>query len=591
MIVSPDFQTGHAPTPPDSNKPANHHEETDEKTTLKLLRNTKIDPTGNLPHDQLAKMFPTPPSHEHNHQITSPAEIIMDMDGHPLHLKNEPMSPPELMEWSSMDDHNALAVSSFAPLDKLYSTECPALQFPIHCLYKPRARHQSVAPSQNQSNSNNPSTHGANATASTPVGTPAPPRPGMSPISPLPSLEGGPRSHGPASVGAYHPPSVGAPGVASPASVSSNYMNKSINSVEPSLAQGKTPEANALILTLVLSDTLLNLYRDHNFNSCTLCVCNNDGNIRGRDASSYLTEFAGEDEVTCTCGYSAVINRRMAHQSGLFYEDESEVTSVTEDMYFRKKPSLLLLDPKCSGDVPADNNKAVPDVDRIPPALLDLIHLQSIFPTSAQNALLKYSKQYLKSSCQLAPVNMVELMDANNVIFQALEQVKNASDPATTSVTKLEESQKQTCLHRWPLLKTEGPLCSEDVIRVMGSLQPCLHESLHVKKTSNVNSTLSVLGPLTWRQFHRMAGPSTKGNTDDQCEPLPVPVITVGHESDFLSISPLSLHYWEHLSLEPFSMPRDVVYFALCPDNDLLLGKTSHFFKTLSNVYEVRNGN
>ncbi|TRY70349.1 hypothetical protein TCAL_02438 [Tigriopus californicus] len=578
--------TGHAPTPPDSNKPANHHEETDDKTTLKLLRNTKIDPTGNLPHDQLAKMFPTPPSHEHNHQITSPAEIILDMDGHPLHLKHEPMSPPELMEWSSMDDHNALAVSSFAPLEKLYSTECPSLQFPLQCLYKPRARHQSLAAAQNQPNSNNQSAHGSNvAAASTPVGTPAPPRPGMSPISPLPSMEGGPRSHGPASVGTYHPPSVGAPGVASPASVSSNYMNKSINSVEPSLAQGKTPEANALILTLVLSDTLLNQYRDHNFNSCTLCVCNNDGNIRGRDASSYLSEFAGEDEVTCTCGFSAVVNRRMAHQSGLFYEDESEVTSVTEDMYFRKKPSLLLLDPKCSGEV-ADN-KAVPDVDRIPPALLDLIHLQSIFPTSAQNALLKYSKQYLKSSCQLAPVNMVELMDANNVIFQALEQVKNASDPATTSVTKLEESQKQTCLHRWPLLKSEGPLCSEDVIRVMGSLQPCLHESLHVKKLSNVNSTLSVLGPLTWRQFHRMAGPSTKGNTDDQCEPLPVPVITVGHESDFLSISPLALHYWEHLSLEPFSMPRDVVYFALCPDNDLLLGKTSHFFKTLSNVYET----
>eukprot|EP00095_Tigriopus_kingsejongensis_P006785 maker-scaffold794_size96255-snap-gene-0.18 protein:Tk06785 transcript:maker-scaffold794_size96255-snap-gene-0.18-mRNA-1 annotation:"thyroid hormone receptor-associated" len=572
---------GQAPTPPDSNKPANQHEDhIDDKTTLKLLRNSKIDPTGNLPHDQLAKMFPTPPSHEHN-QITSPAEIIMDIDHHPHHIKNEPMSPPDLMEWNALDDPSSLAISSFAPLEKLYSSECPPLTVPQGFQYKPRPRNQPQASQPTTSQS-------AGAATSTPVGTPAT-KPGMSPISPLTSVDGGPRSHGPASVGTY-PASAGAGGqtsshdLASPASVSSNYMNKSINSVDPSATQGKTPEANSLILNLVLSDTLLNLYRDHNFNSCTLCVCNNEGNIRGRDASSYFPEFAGDDEVTCSCGYSAAVNRRMAHHSGLFYEDESEVTSLTEDMYFRKKPSLLLLDPKCEA-----NDKTVGEVNRIPPALVDLIHLQSIFPTSGQNALQKYSKQYLKSSCQPVQINLVELMDANNVIFQALEQVKSASDPATSAVTKLDDAQKQSCLHRWPLLKSEGPLCSEDIIRVMGALQPNLHDSLHVKSSAscNTSTSLAVQGPLTWRQFHRMAGPSTKGNTDDQCEPLPVPVITVGHETDFLSMSPLALHYWESLSLEPFAMPRDVVYFVLCPDSDLLLGKAALFFRTLSNVYEM----
>ena len=47
--------------------------------------------------------------------------------------------------------------------------------------------------------------------------------------------------------------------------------------------------------------------------------------------------------------------------------------------------------------------------------------------------------------------------------------------------------------------------------------------SVRCKKTAE----LAVEGPLTWRQFHRMAGVTTKGNTDDGCEPLPIPSVTV----------------------------------------------------------------
>ena len=57
------------PTPPGSNKPAGTVEDNDLIHFTKLKPNTtltRVDPTGNLPHDQLAKMFPTPPSHEHN---------------------------------------------------------------------------------------------------------------------------------------------------------------------------------------------------------------------------------------------------------------------------------------------------------------------------------------------------------------------------------------------------------------------------------------------------------------------------------------------------------------------------------------------
>ena len=102
-------------------------------------------------------------------------------------------------------------------------------------------------------------------------------------------------------------------------------------------------------------------------------------------------------------------------------------------------------------------------------------------------------------------------------------------------------------------------------------------------------SQQSVQGPLTWRQFHRMAGSTTKGNTDDQCEPLPVPAITVGHEQDFLSLAPQALHYWEAMSLEPYAQPRDVAYIVVAPESEFVVGRVKSFFKNLSCVYEVRS--
>ena len=143
-------------------------------------------------------------------------------------------------------------------------------------------------------------------------------------------------------------------------------------------------------------------------------------------------------------------------------------------------------------------------------------------------------------------------------------------------------------MHKWTLLQAIGPYCSEDIIRVMKALQPFLNEAVHIKKSSKDTSVLSVQGPLTWRQFHQMAGPSTKGNPDDQSEPLPVPTVTVGHEKDFMTLSPLALHYWDSLSIEPFSQPRDVAYIVVAPDNELLLDYSKRFFKNLSVTYEVK---
>ncbi len=155
------------PTPPDSNKPANYHEDGEEcsKTGMTKLKggggghsgggggaaaDTKTDRTGNLPNDQLAKMFPTPPSHE---GITSPAASdpnAMDVDGHhhhpPSSVKSEQQLQPASLNMDHMDltgcDDSSIwaAPSIFSPLGRLYSDDFAPIVITSEIKYVPRLR-------------------------------------------------------------------------------------------------------------------------------------------------------------------------------------------------------------------------------------------------------------------------------------------------------------------------------------------------------------------------------------------------------------------------------------------------------------------
>ncbi|MGH0159948.1 UNVERIFIED_CONTAM: hypothetical protein FKN15_046227 [Acipenser sinensis] len=92
-------------------------------------------------------------------------------------------------------------------------------------------------------------------------------------------------------------------------------------------------------------------------------------------------------------------------------------------------------------------------------------------------------------------------------------------------------------------------------------------------------------GPLTWQQFHKMAGRGSYG-TDESPEPLPIPTFLVGYEYDFVVLSPFGLPYWEKLLLDPFGSQRDVAYLVVCPENEALLNGAKSFFRDLTAVYE-----
>ena len=60
----------------------------------------------------------------------------------------------------------------------------------------------------------------------------------------------------------------------------------------------------------------------------------------------------------------------------------------------------------------------------------------------------------------------------------------------------------------------------------------------------------------------------------------------MGYEREWMTVSPMSLYYWDSLAMEPWAPPRDVAYIVLAPDNDNLLTEVKTFFKVLSNGYE-----
>nr|CAD7425183.1 unnamed protein product [Timema monikensis] len=693
-------------TPPGSNKPGGALE--DPTTTVVVVKpprnsggNTSLNSCGGtntLRPEELVKMFPTPPSMEHN-PIASPCghmsphgpttDLMIDSGG--VRCKQEVYpnmgSPQEesIDDWSYVFRPPAICKmvgsSKYAPLTNLPSQTLPLVALPLNCVYKPSWVHPPVPP----------------AAAKSPA-LPCPPRPGPPLSAPHPSHLPHPRAGlSPISPAAHFPPSpmtvaamggVGLPihlqqqyrggggggGVRTPCppppayelpspatSTASSYLNKNINSVEPvpTPVMARTPEANSLVVNILLGDTSLNIFRDHNFDSCTLCVCNAGpkvvGNIRGADAGIYLptppvqppaslpfpptSPYPGmsmngppppygmmgsspghhrgtqldEDPIRCNCGFSAVVNRRLSHRSGLFYEDELEITGLAEDPSDRRKGSLsayLLTNSKNSQE------NASELVDILPQNVIELLREQCVIVQSMSNSLCRASRQFRGSAGPGAvpygtTVNMLEFSDGNEVTHVALDQGRQALLESTTvAMCKVEEMQQRQqmmqhtasggkgaagpCVHRWPYLRARGPLCNQDIVRVMKILQPLLQDAIQKKCTTRLwDAPYTVSGPLTWRQFHRLAGRVShqvvrlctnyanklemrKGGglgTDDRCEPQPIPSLVVGYDKDWLSLSPYAIQYWEKLLLEPYSYARDVAYIVVAPENDYVLHK------------------
>ena len=88
---------------------------------------------------------------------------------------------------------------------------------------------------------------------------------------------------------------------------------------------------------------------------------------------------------------------------------------------------------------------------------------------------------------------------------------------------------------------TQIPQNSLESVRLLKSLQPLLQDAIQNKRVTRLwEHTYKLQGPLTWKEFHQLAG----RGTDENSEPQPIPSFLVGYDKDAITVSPYALKYW-----------------------------------------------
>ncbi|CAG5867489.1 unnamed protein product [Menidia menidia] len=577
---------------------------------------------------ELQWMFPTPPSLE-QHPAFSPITPYRDTpsqeppapSGATDHMPS--LASSQLTEYRmEMEDITAsprqddikpqIGSSMFAPLSSLPSQNLPPLKIPEQCYYRPSwamlpkmehfttLMHPQNSAFTKDGYTNIPSVNaltdqdygqisGTTASVNTTTGIlPSPATPRFS--VPTPRTPRTPRGINAASSGQG---SVKQDGTELSSPVSTPSTSLPLSSVEPLARPGPSlPEAHSLYVVLLLSDSVLGVFKDRNFDSCCICACNM--NVKGADVGVYIPDSTCEDQYRCMCGFSAIVNRRLANGTGLFLEDELDIFGRTSEIgraaerrlaLSRRNPTML-----------DSRSKQPQDASPASPSVMIVLQEQCSQPISSLASL------HLPLSCSchgrkgallqswMSEKQWADESDACLECYNALEQGLQYVDNPSGGKVDLAVV-RSSALHSWPHsnVVNMSMLSSQDMVRMLLSLQPFLQDAIQKKRTGRTWENIQhVQGPLTWQQFHKMAGRGSYGS-EESPEPLPIPTVLLGYdrERDFLALSPLALPFWEKLLLEPYGGQRDVAYVVVCPNSPSLLEAAQAFFLELSTVYET----
>uniref|UniRef100_A0A147A2N0 Mediator of RNA polymerase II transcription subunit 13 n=1 Tax=Fundulus heteroclitus TaxID=8078 RepID=A0A147A2N0_FUNHE len=576
----------------------------------------------------LQRMFPTPPSLE-QHPAFSPITAYRDTPS------QEPPAPSGVTDYLAslasaqlteyvmeMEEGAAsprqddikphIGSSMFAPLSCLPSQTLPPLKIPEQCYYRPSwallPKMEHFTPIMHPQNTaftkdgytNTPSLNNLTdqdyvqmsvntaSVSTTPGILPSPATPRFS--VPTPRTPRTPKGINAAGSGQG---SVKQDGTELSSPVSTTSTSLPLSSVEHLARPGPPlPEAHSLYVVLLLSDTVLSVFKDRNFDSCCICACNM--NVKGADVGVYIPDSTCEDQYRCMCGFSAIVNRRLAHGTGLFLEDELDIFGPTSEGGRAAQRRLAL----CRRDPAMDDSRAKQSQDGGPgsPSVMIVMQEQCSQPISSLASL----HLPVNSSCHgrkgallqswMSEKQWADASDACVDCFNALEQGLQYVDNPTGGKVDLGVV-RSSALHSWPHTNVVdmSRLSSQDMVRMLLSLQPFLQDAIQKKRTGRTWENIQhVQGPLTWQQFHKMAGRGSYGS-EESPEPLPIPTVLLGYdrEREFLALSPLALPFWEKLLLEPYGGQRDVAYVVVCPNSTSLLAASQAFFKELSAVYET----
>ncbi|CAH8510541.1 unnamed protein product [Schistosoma rodhaini] len=367
-------------------------------------------------------------------------------------------------------------------------------------------------------------------------------------------------------------------------------------------------ETNGLLVNLILSDSMLNLFKDHNFDSCNICECTSS--ILGSEIGLYLSNsisttspcsksgrtntstFGGHDLVGgsgfhftrgCKCGFSAVMNQKYVVNGNLFYEDEIEVTRLSVRSSLSQSNENLYTRP------PNYRTRQGWWVTSSHPSVSHLLLLQrimsSVFEEFSVRQITDQLRWNMLSCDQVIKENKLEYDNACALISSAIRnsvetvrprRVVGHADNIDSITTDTPHSASETGAYIHPsfFLKAHSkmPQNQNDQIRLLTTMRPWLQEA--ISSTRMLESNYTVDGPLTWKAFHQLAG----RGSDETCKPQPIPQLRVSScDQENLLISPFALRDWDRLSLFPLSRPKRIAYAVILPsDSHMLSDSTSN---------------
>uniref|UniRef100_A0A0X3PKR7 Mediator of RNA polymerase II transcription subunit 13 n=1 Tax=Schistocephalus solidus TaxID=70667 RepID=A0A0X3PKR7_SCHSO len=382
------------------------------------------------------------------------------------------------------------------------------------------------------------------------------------------------------------------------------------------LEVSETREADPLKLVLILSDSLLSLFRDHNFDSCNICECTSS--VFGSEMEIYLpnprlpqpvppesavslrtplsaapcSAFSLEDQLnptfsvsrSCTCGFSAFVNRRYATSGNLFYEDQLEVSALSIARFFLAD-RVQITDPPCPR-LPPPPPLAQPSAysrndgwwaGRTCPNATHMALLHRWTCGSLEEFGVRLLVDWLNhddlTATSTSKENLFDYTDACALTASAIEQ--SVLDPHSLDSSMevdrmssedlpLDEATREEGIAFHPAFfhraSAEIPANKNDQIRLLESVRPWLQEA--ISSTRLLESNYKVDGPLTWKAFHQLAG----RGANESCKPQPIPPFLVGGpDKDSLLISPFGVRDWDCLALAPLSRPKRVAFAVVLP--------------------------
>lgn len=221
----------------------------------------------------------------------------------------------------------------------------------------------------------------------------------------------------------------------SPASNASSYMNRTLNSIDNQGTNHQISEAHSLVVNIILMDSLLNVYKDHNFDSCNICVCNMS--IKGADFGLYLPNAGSEPQGPCQCAFSAIMNRKYGHSSGLFYEDEVDITGIRNDRFDRRKPPLRAIEFQ-PGEGGEHKAPSVPE-DDVNPTITELLLSQFHISNPSCSVIHLFNKLRTDAATAYSgpSVDMLQMQGKHKVVVLSVSFTSNYFDTELLS-TRIE---------------------------------------------------------------------------------------------------------------------------------------------------------